>query len=175
MLTGGDKLVARLTKLSAKAGQRPTVRVGFLEGATYPTGEPVALIAAYQEFGTKSIPSRPFFRDMIKQKKASWGPAVANLMVVNQGDALKTLAMVGEGIAGQLRASIIALIAPPLSPVTLMLRSMRAQDPSLVVTGRTVAEAARRVAAGVALGTVSTKPLVDSGHLLQSVGYEVVP
>jgi hypothetical protein len=61
---------------------------------------------------------------------------------------------------------------PPLSPVTLMLRKMFGNSPELI-RGRDVGEAARRVAAGESSDGVSTKPLVWTGHLLNSVEYEV--
>jgi len=50
---------------------------------------------------------------------------------------------------------------------------MRSHDQALVVTGKTVGEAAERVANGDDNYGASTKPLIDSGHLLNSVDYEV--
>ncbi|MBS0959784.1 hypothetical protein [Acetobacter thailandicus] len=48
-----------LTDLKRKLGDKTHVNVGFLEGATYPDGTPVAYIAAIQEFGGKAeIPER---------------------------------------------------------------------------------------------------------------------
>ena len=83
------------------------------------------------------------------------------------------LARVGAEITGELQQSIVDMNAPPLSAVTLMLRKMKAEDPDLVVTGRTVGEAAARVAAGEVATGVSTKPLVESGNLLNSVDFRV--
>jgi hypothetical protein len=79
----------------------------------------------------------------------------------------------GEGIKGQLQQSIADTDAPALSQITLMLRKMRSEDQSLVVTGKTVGEAARRVAEGESTAGVSTKPLDDTGHMKASVDYEV--
>jgi hypothetical protein len=50
-MSGGQKLQAYLHKLGQDLGNGVKVRVGFLEGATYPDGTPVAEIAAVQEFG----------------------------------------------------------------------------------------------------------------------------
>ena len=56
-LSGGNKLQAYLDALVAKVGSGQAVRVGFLEGATYPDGTPVAQVAAAQEFGaTINVP-----------------------------------------------------------------------------------------------------------------------
>lgn len=53
-LTGGEKLQAYLAKIAgnlASAGNEPAVRVGFLEGVTYPDGTSLPMVAAIQEFG----------------------------------------------------------------------------------------------------------------------------
>lgn len=55
---GGEKLEAKLREIAEKAGRANTVRVGFLEGATYPNGLPVAYIAAINEYGgTAKVPA----------------------------------------------------------------------------------------------------------------------
>lgn len=174
-LTGGTELVKKLQEIAKNVSKAASVDIGFLEGSTYPDGKSVPEIAAIQEFGAPKagIPPRPFFRTMIASKSQEWPDAVGNLLVSNGYDAAKTLGQTGEAIKGQLQQSIIDTFNPPLSQVTLMLRKMRAEDPDLVVTGKTVGEAARRVKAGESTDGVSTKPLVDSGHLLQSVDYEV--
>jgi hypothetical protein len=174
-ITGGDKLAKALAEIAQKVSKASEVDVGFLENATYPSGENVANIAAIQEFGAPKagIPPRPFFRTMIEAKSPEWPEAVGNLLVANGYDAAKTLGQTGAAIQGQLQQSIIDTYAPPLSQVTLMLRKMRAEDPDLVVSGKTVGEAARRVASGESTEGVSTKPLVDSGTLLNSIDYEV--
>jgi len=48
---GGAALEAKLREIAERAGAPKAVRVGFLEGATYPDGTPVALVAATNEFG----------------------------------------------------------------------------------------------------------------------------
>jgi hypothetical protein len=133
-------------------------------------------VAAIQEFGAPKagIPPRPFFRSMIQERSPDWSKAVAALLKANDGDAHRTLQMAGAAIEGQLRDSIIRLTDPALSQVTLMLRKMLHENPSLQVNQTVVAEARERVAAGESVGGVSTKPLVASGHLLQSISSEVV-
>lgn len=178
-IKGGKKLEKYLSDLSRKIDKAAKVKVGFLSGATYSNGTPVAMIAAIQNFGApaKGIPPRPFFSNMVADKSSEWGPAVGRLLRDNAMDSQIALEQVGQGIAGQLRQAIVDTNSPGLSPVTLMLRKMRTADPSLVVTAATVGEAARRVAHGESYGGVSTKPLVDigpeGGHMLQSVDYQV--
>lgn len=175
VISGGEKLEKRLKEIATKANKKATVRVGFLEDATYPDGKSVAMVAAIQEFGapSQSIPSRPFFRTMVKDKADTWGDATANLLEANDYDAVKTLNQVGAGIAGQLQQSIKEMNAPPLSPITLMLRKMRSDNPDLEVTGATVGLAAAKVKKGDSVGGVPTKPLIDTGNLWNSVSWEV--
>lgn len=174
-LSGGQRLESALAEMSAKVSTATSVDVGFLQGATYPDGTPVPMVAAIQEFGAPraGIPPRPFFRTMIAEKSGEWPEAIAGLLKANDYDAARTLAQTGAAIKGQLQQSIVDLLEPPLSPVTLMLRKMKAEDPDLIVTGATVGEAARRVAAGESADGVSTKPLIESGHMLNSAEYRV--
>lgn len=54
---GGEKLEEKLREIAEKAGRANTVRVGFLENATYPNGLHVAQVAATNEYGgTITIP-----------------------------------------------------------------------------------------------------------------------
>ena len=171
---GGSKAAVKIAELGKKLSDAQSVKIGFLEGATYVNGMPVAAVAAIQEYGAPraGIPPRPFFRNMIASKKGEWPKAIADLFKANDYDAKLTLGQTGAAIAGQLRQSIIDTNEPALSPVTLMLRKMFGNHPE-EIRGRDVAEARRRVSAGESTAGVSTKPLVWTGHLLASVDYEV--
>ena len=173
--SGGAALEAKLKEIAKLVSKSGTLKVGFLEGATYPDGKPVAMVAAIQEFGAPraNIPPRPFFRNMIAAKSPRWGESLGAILKNNDYDTGRTMALMGEGIKGQLVESIVQTNSPPLSPITLMLRKMRSEDQSLVVTGSTVGEAARRVAEGESSAGVSAAVLIDSGHLQNSVDYEV--
>src|SRR6185312_5578169 len=50
-LSGGEGMRKVLLDIQRKAGTGELLRLGFLEGATYPDGTPVAYIAAINEFG----------------------------------------------------------------------------------------------------------------------------
>lgn len=174
-ISGGKALEAKLRELSEKVTKAATLRVGFLEGAKYPDGTPVAMVAAIQEYGAPGagIPPRPFFRSMIAAKKDRWGDALGMAMVDHDYDVVRAMAVMGQGISGQLQESIINLDEPALSPITLMLRKMFPVMSTYEKTGKDVGVAAARVAAGKSAGDVSTKPLVWTGNLLDSVNYEV--
>jgi hypothetical protein len=143
-ISGGDRLEAALRAMAAKVSNPGTLRVGFLENAKYPDGTPVAMIAAIQDFGAPAagIPPRPFFRNMIADKKGEWPKAIGDLLKANNYDAKITLDQTGQAIVGQLRQSIIDTNAPPLKPATVRRKGFE-------------------------------KPLIDTGHMIQSVDYEI--
>jgi len=134
---GGDRLQAQLGDIGKRMAGASTVRVGFLEDATYPDGKPVAMIAAIHNFG-----KWPFFTDMIEAKKAEWPAAISGLLRSTGYDAAKTLDQTGHAIAGQLRQAIIDTVSPSNAPSTIARKGF-------------------------------DKPLVETGHMLQSVDYQV--
>jgi len=173
--TWGAKARTILNRISNRLGKQKTLKVGFLEGSTFSDGTSIPMVAAIQNFGAPraKIPPRPYFSNMVKEKSPEWPKATADLLVDNDYNANLTLNQVGAGVKGQLQQSIVDTYDPPLSPVTVMLRGMRSQDQSLVVTGKTVAEARQRVAQGKTNYGASTKPLIDRGEMLNAVDFEV--
>jgi len=174
-ISGGDKLAKRLAEIAKKLAKPTTLRVGFLEGATYPDdkGTHVAQVAWWLNYGHKGTPPRPFFTDMVAAKSEGWGDSLARILEANGGDIDDAMQKMGVGISGQLRKALIDLDSPALSPVTLMLRQMLIDNPNLTITGATVGEAAAKVAAGDDYSGASTKVGVFSGHMLNSIDYEV--
>ncbi len=142
---GGDKLAAAIEDLARNLESAAAVEIGFLEGATYPDGTPVALVAALNEFGSPSrgMPPRPFFRTMIEERSPEWPDAIAANLKANNYQAEKSLEQIGEAIAGQLRQSIASFVGAPLKPSTIKRKG-------------------------------SEKQLVDSGHMLNSIAAQVL-
>lgn len=164
-----------LTEIAQKMGGGK-VQIGFLEGATYPDGTPVAAVAAWNEFGHEGnfpAPPRPFFRTMIANESPGWPAKMANLAKATHYDGKLVLKLMGEDIAGALKQSIIETNDPPLSGTTLILRKRFWTNPGDITASDVVA--AQQAAANGENGASGTqaKPLVWTGHLLQSVGYEV--
>lgn len=133
-----------MKKLARKLAKNGTVRVGFLESATYPDGTPVAQIAAIQNFGAPAagIPARPFFSNMVNRDAGGWGTDMKKALEAADYDVPRALAFMGERIAGKLREEIVATVDPKLAAQTVRRKGF-------------------------------DKPLVDTGHLLASVDYEV--
>lgn len=170
-LSGGDKLEQKLAEIAAKVSKGGTLRVGFLEGATYPDGTSVATVAAINNFGAPAagIPARPFFTNWIADKSDAWGKQLARLLIDEKFDVEKALNLMGMGMSGQLRQAIINTNDPPNSPVTALLKQrfpLGDYEPS------DVWQAFKDAAAGMGDG-LESKPLVWSGNLLNSVDYEV--
>lgn len=173
-LKGGDKLEAALAKIAKSVTKAAAVDVGFLEDATYPDGTSVAMVAALNEFGHGTTPPRPFFRTMIQQKSPEWPKTIATQLKETDYDAEKTLGRMGEGIKGQLQQSIADTYSPPLSILTLMARKWKADNPNSEFSAGVLGALASELKKGPPdLGGVSTKPLVETGHLLASVDYAV--
>lgn len=176
-VTGGGKLGKVLADMASSVGNASSVKVGFLENATYPnTGTQVALVAAIQEFGApgRGIPPRPFFRPMIQAKSPEWPKAIAEDLKRTNYNAAATLDALGDQVAGQLKDSIVATDSPALSPVTLMLRGMRSQSKyDGKRFGELIAIARQRVSEGKSNYGASTKPLEDTRTMLHAVSHVV--
>ncbi len=174
-ISGGEKLKERLEAIARAAASAATLKVGFMAGATYPDGTSVPMVAAIQEWGAPRarIPPRPYFRNMVAAKSKEWPKAIAGLLKATDYDAKRTLMITGEAIKGQLQQSITDTNVPPLRPLTLMLRKMRIGRVNDPITGAMLAEARQRLAAGESTAGVSTKPLIWSGHLQNSVTFTV--
>lgn len=140
VLSGAPELMAKL-KAIAKSMGGGKVSIGFMEGATYPDGTPVAAVAFWNEYGS-SGPPRPFFRQMIAKESPSWGYKMAKLAKVTDYEGPRVLGLMGEDIKGALQQSINEFATPVLSPQTVARKGFE-------------------------------KPLIDSGHMLNSVTYEV--
>lgn len=142
--SGGEALADRLKEIMEKAGKAGVLRVGFLEGSTYPDGTSVPMVAAIQNFGAPAagIPPRPFFTNMVREKSPTWGESLGNLAKANDYDIDRTLEQMGEGIKSQLQASIRNFDSVPLAAVTVAAKGF-------------------------------DKQLIDTGHMQNSVGYEV--
>lgn len=143
-IRGGEGVQRYLERVAGQVSRPATLRVGFLEGATYPDGTPVAMVAAIHNWGAPraGIPPRPFFSNMIAKKQAEWGPATARLLEQNNYDIVVTFRMVGEAISGQLRQEIINTNSLSLAASTIRRKGF-------------------------------AKPLINTSHMINSTDYEV--
>lgn len=117
-LSGGDALQRRLAEIAASMGGG-SVSVGFMSGAVYPDGTPVAGVAYWNEYGQAGQPARPFFRRMIATESPGWALKMAAAARATNYDGQKVLDLMGEDIAGALKESISNLTDPPLAQSTI--------------------------------------------------------
>ena len=138
----GGKKLQRLLREAGKGGVSG-VKVGFFSTAKYEDGTPVAAVAAWNEFGTETIPERPFFRRALAEAERGVSNILAKgiepeKMVVDE----RLAGRVGAYVAGQVMESISALKEPPNAPETIARKG-------------------------------STNPLIDTGMMRASVGWSV--
>lgn len=170
-VTGGTKLEDVLASLGKRLGKATTVRVGFLEGADYPDGTPVATVAAINNFGAPNagIPARPFFTTMVAQAKGGWASTFGKALEASDLNTDTALGLLGEVMTGQLQEAIVTSAGPANSPVTDLLKQRFPMRDGM--TAGDVVAARRDVADGVR--APAGKPLVWTGFMLRSVGSEV--
>lgn len=130
---GGDKLEALLRGTAQKLVDGKLLRVGFLETEKYPDGTNVAQVAFWNEYGTKTSPPRPFFRQTIAAKSDKWGAALGANLAANGYDTTKALKLVGTGIKDQITKSIVDFASPGNAPYTI---AQKGFDKPLVDTGQ---------------------------------------
>ena len=143
-MSGARGLRAFAQRLQRDLDRAPTLRVGFLDGATYPDGTSVASVAAFNEYGdpARGRPPRPFMRQTIEREREGWGKTLAAGLRMNDYNAAAGLGVLGEDIAGAIRETISQFDSPPLALSTIARKGF-------------------------------AKPLVDTGMMLRSVSWEL--
>lgn len=144
--SGSEALRKALADIASKQA-----RAGFFEHSKYADGTPVAYVAAIQEFHAQH--ARPFMRPTIEEQRGAWRASLKQGMQAVVGgrlDATAVFEQIGMLAAGDVRLTISRIISPPLADATIAARQRRRRTPG-----------------------VSTKPLVDTGLMIQSVTSEV--
>jgi len=128
-------MVKRVGSLSAALSKykemNASVRVGVLENATYPDGTPVAMVAFWNEYGTRTSPVRAFFRTTVSEQKKNWVLSVQNLMKMHN-DPKQVMGLIGVHMQEQIVQSINTWSDPPNSAYTIAKKGF---DKPLVETG----------------------------------------
>ncbi len=163
-------------------------RVGWFETAKYENGTPVAYVAAIQEHGVpaRSIPARPFMRPTVQREKPNWDALISNgaTQVLEGKTGIQTvMETLGLIASGDVRKTISQVSDPPLSLTTLLLRKYKKKNGAGSVTSaKQVAEAyhnanmqgpRRKSDKTLSVTGVSTKPLIDSSIMFNTLTYSV--
>lgn len=109
----------------------PILEVGFFKEAKYSDGKQVAQVASQNEFGTHSIPPRPFFRNAIAKNSQKWMKFFKKN--AKEQPPYKAMGMLGEMIRSDIVQSINQTNTPPNSPLTI---KQKGSSKPLVDTGK---------------------------------------
>lgn len=143
-IKGGDKLGAALAKIAAQLNKPATLQVGFLENAKYPDGTPVAMVAAIHNFGAPRAGIPP-------------RPFFSNMVAKKSKDWPKS-------IANLLKLHNYDI----LKVLKLMGEGIKGQlQQSIRDTNKPPLKPLTILRKGF------PKPLIDTGHMLNSVDYRV--
>jgi hypothetical protein len=164
-------------RLRDLAGKR--VVVGLPEGSDpYPqTGEDVIDVAFQNEFGTETIPARPFLRTTIRNNLPSYFDLIeADMGKVLDGTlpAASIWPRVGERMAGDVRMAIEEWTTPPNAPATQIEKGKKASS-AVRASATQHIPGSKNIGATVdPAGVVMlNNPLVDTGHLGQTIRHVV--
>lgn len=101
------------------------VKVGVLDNSKYPDGTSVATVAFKNEYGYKNIPSRPFFRQTIKEQREAWSNLAIN--GIRAGYSIeKVMGLVGTQMEGDIKMSIMSWTTPRNSDYTIAIKGFDA-------------------------------------------------
>ena len=139
---GWEKIQKELVKFKELC-----VKVGIVEGSEKSEdGINIAEYAAYNEEGTKNIPSRPFIRSWVDNHKEQIDKMLTsafNRVLSGKWTAEEAMKRIGEFAQSGIKKNIIDGKFEPNSPKTIAKKG-------------------------------SSKPLIDTGTLRNSIRYEVV-
>lgn len=135
---------------------------GWTEASgSYPNGEDVARVALFQEYGGttgtgRTVPPRPFVRPTARaygRKYINFARRGIIAALKRGNDPKPVMAMLAERVAGDLKKSILAVMEPPLRPMTIAMRRRRWS----------------RAKTDNGYGNILEKPLIDTGRMISSV------
>lgn len=140
---GLDKIIKQFKSLKKKQ-----VQAGILKDAgTGEDGVYIADYACHNEYGTSTIPARPFMSTTFDEKHEEWNKSLNNIVQdVLDGkdiDVDKSMSLVGVRMVDAIKEKITSNVPPPLAPSTIARKK-------------------------------SSKTLIDSGNMLSSINFEIV-
>lgn len=157
---------------------RASVKIGFFEGAgRYPgTNAPtVAEVALWNEFGTKTVPRRPFVSAAIDKNSSrieSWRWEMIENIVAKKMTVEQALAGIGLRIKGLIEKEIRSNVPPPNAASTVRAKQREGVLPKHV-HARTGEKLPPKAAVARLQLLRKTKTLIDTGLMLRSVTYKV--
>lgn len=96
---------------------KAVLKAGIMGGKTYPDGTPVAAVGYANEYGTPTMPARPFFRSTISSNREKLPQMAAALM--EKHGVEETLRLLGEHMTGELTQAVMTWADPPNAESTI--------------------------------------------------------
>lgn len=111
------------------------VFVGLQSDQKYEDGTRMVDVAAYNEFGTSTIPARPFFKQSYENHRSELQKVCSQAAksVINGGPASKALDMIGSFTTGLVQEEIVNGNFVPNAPSTI---KRKGSDRPLIDTGK---------------------------------------
>lgn len=139
----------------------------FADGNNYDSGIAVYEVARIQEYGTNTIPPRPFIRPAVDNEKKKWigfiKKSIANeLKKGGKGDFSIAFEKLGMMVQGDIQEYIHKVHSPPLENSTLAARARKRGITAKDIQQMSDAEYAN-----------FSKPLEDTGQMISTVSYKV--
>lgn len=106
------------------------VKFGFM-GGQYPDGTKVVDVAIANEFGTNTVPERPFFRISNNENSGSYASILRE--AASRGQYRTGLAVCGQKAVGDIQESIVSLSDPANAQSTI---ERKGSSNPLIDTGR---------------------------------------
>lgn len=110
----------------AKKNRKPFIKVGILSGTgEHPKGkhgQTMAEVGWWNEFGTETIPERPFLRTGLREKITKYRMILNNGMkkiLVGSMSSEQVLGILGVAAVADVQMKIIAIQSPPNAPSTV--------------------------------------------------------
>ena len=183
--SGGEEIRRKLLEVAKRLGKGDLLKVGFLEGATYPDGTPVAQIAAVQEWGGEiDVPART---QDLHFKQGKNGEVGNRFVKKNKADFVQTVTIPAHKIVIPPRPFFRKMIwAQSKGWGALVSTSLKKNnydlEAAMTATGemirgqlqnsiRQLTDPPLKQSTVRAKG--SEKPLIETGHMLNSVDFEV--
>lgn len=124
--SSGGSVIRKTLKEAARQTRQPKISVGFFSTAKYPDGTPVAAVAAWNEFGTRSskgniaTPERPFFRNALTTAPDKVTTIIAKRVNPKTLRVTRPTAnLIGAVVKGEIDTSIIELDSPENAAITV--------------------------------------------------------
>ena len=108
-------LVDRLKKIAEQ--KTISARVGIIEPKRYPDGPLIAQVGYWNEYGTGTIPPRPFFRTAVENNRDKLGPMFVG--ATQKHDTEAAMRTVCEHMVDELKMSVLTWTDPSNAPSTI--------------------------------------------------------